>query len=97
MNPSIAPSANSSEMVLPSGALSRRTPSGSLMVIFSGRPACSMPPRIQCTSEGLTPKSSSRMARAQTFAVSWYSGNPIFLPFKSSGRLMRSVRQNIDV
>ena len=70
MKPSISPLASSSEMVLPSGALSSRTPFGSLMVIFSGRPACSMPPRIQCMSFGFTPKSSSRMARAQTLAVS---------------------------
>ena len=97
MKPSISPSASNCEMVLPSGALSSRTPSGSLMVIFSGRPACSMPPRIQWMSFGLTPKSSSRIARAQTLAVSWYSGSPTFLPLKSSGFWIRSVRQYIEV
>jgi hypothetical protein len=97
IKPSISPSAKSSEMVLPSGALSRRTPLGNLMVIFSGRPACSMPPLIQCMSLGFTPKSSSRMARAQTLAVSWYSGTPTFLPFRSCGFLMRSVRHQIEV
>ena len=38
MKPSISPSTSSCEIVLPSGALSSRTPFGSLIVIFSGRP-----------------------------------------------------------
>ena len=42
-------------MVVPSGAFTMRTPGGSLMVIFSGRPGSSIPPRTQITSDGLTP------------------------------------------
>ena len=48
----------------------QRTPGGSLIVIFSGRPASSMPPRTQVMSDGFTPWSSSRMMRAHTQAVS---------------------------
>ena len=70
MKPSISPRSSSPEIVAPSGALSSRTPGGSFTVIFSGRPGSSMPPRIQWMSAGFTPKSSSRIARAHTLAVS---------------------------
>src|SRR5262249_35229274 len=70
MKPSMSPRSNSSEMVTPDGASSMRTPGGSLMAIFSGRPACSIPPRTQTMSDGFTPWSSSRMMRAHTQAVS---------------------------
>ena len=50
-------------------------------------------PRTQVMSDGFTPYSSSRMARAQTLAVSWYSPSPIRLPLRSAGvRMPRSVR-----
>ena len=84
-------------MVVPSGALSSRTPGGSSSLIFSGRPGVSMPPRTQTMSSGRTPWSSCRMARAQTCAVSWYSGRPTRRPFRSSGRAMRSLRTWIEV
>ena len=46
---------NSCEIVAPSGALTMLTPFGSVMVIFSGRPASSIPPLTQIRSEGLMP------------------------------------------
>ncbi len=55
--------------VRPSGAASSFTSGGSVIAIFSTRPAVSSPPLIQWMSDGFTPYSSSRMARAQTFAV----------------------------
>ena len=69
IKPSIAPSASNAEIDLPAGASSSFTSAGSLMEIFSGRSASSMPPRTHWMSDGLTPWSSSRMARAQTLAV----------------------------
>ncbi len=70
MKPSISPSANNCEMVLPAGASCNFTSGGSLMEIFSGRSASVIGPRTQEMSAGLTPNSSSRIARAQTLAVS---------------------------
>ena len=92
MKPSISPRSSSSEIVVPSGAGSTCTSGGNCSLIFSGRPGVSMPPRTQVTSDGRTPKSSCRIERAQTLAVSWYSGRPMRLPFRSSGCLMRSLR-----
>src|SRR5262245_38519503 len=56
MKPSMSPRSNSSDMVTPGGASSMRTPAGSLMAIFSGRPGCSIPPRTQTMSDGFTPE-----------------------------------------
>lgn len=92
MKPSISPRSSICEIVAPSGACSIRTSSGSCSLTFSGRPGVSMPPRTQVTSEGRTPKSSCRIARAHTLAVSWYSGKPMRLPFRSAGSRMRSLR-----
>ncbi len=55
MKPSMSPSASSREIDLPGGPFSSFTSFGSVMEIFSGRSASSMPPRIQWMSEGLTP------------------------------------------
>ncbi len=55
MKPSISPRSSMPEMVAPSGAFAMCTPGGSLMVIFSGRPGSSMPPRTQLMSDGFTP------------------------------------------
>ena len=55
MKPSISPASSIAESVRPSGAIPSFTSLGSVMAIFSGRPASSSPPRIQWMSEGFTP------------------------------------------
>ena len=70
MKASISPASSMALSVLPSGAGSSFTSGGSVIEIFSTRPGCSSPPRIQWMSEGFTPYSSSSSARAHTLAVS---------------------------
>src|SRR5688572_18317236 len=51
-----------------------------------------MPPRTEMTSEGCTPWSSANIARAQTMAVSGYSGMPMRLTLRPAGVVMPLVR-----
>jgi hypothetical protein len=95
---SISPASSSSDSERPAGASARFTPCGRVIGIFSGRPGCSMPPRTHTTSDGATPKSSSRKARTHTQAVSWYSATPTLRPLRSAGAWMpRSVRMYMAV
>ena len=84
MKPSMSPRSSRSRERAPAGAASTGS-GGSASLIFSGRPGSSMPPRTQVMSAAPTPWSSCRIARAQTLAVSWYSGTPMRLPCRSSG------------
>ena len=80
------------EMVAPSGALSSRTPGGSLTVIFSGRPASSMPPRIQWMSRALDAVIVFEESARPDIGGELIFGHADFAAFEVCGFFMRSVR-----
>ena len=84
---SISPAASSSDRDVSATRVSR-TPSGRFSSTFSMRPAVFAPAWYQCTSCSRTPASLCIQPRMYTAAECAHSGEPTFLPARSSTRRM---------